>query len=126
MATAVQVENTVASPVVSQSILPGTPFSAQCSVVFAVCSLSPATPAGYTFHATYITAINSRTTTVTLTDQMYWAYTSGGNSVVDFEVAALGGSSTVTAHVVDWYIGSWEPPYNSNSTLPVRDRRLLG
>jgi hypothetical protein len=48
VATAVQVENTYASPVPTQAVLPGKPFSQTCLVFSGTgCQLSPAVPAGW-------------------------------------------------------------------------------
>jgi hypothetical protein len=53
-ATAVQVENTTATPVPTQGMLPGIPFTQTCHVSGAAtyCILDPASPPGATFHAT--------------------------------------------------------------------------
>jgi hypothetical protein len=112
VATAVQVENTIASPVVSQNILPGIPFSASCAVAHAdSCVLSPSTPAGYTFHATYFSqAIEYEVAPSTPEpDALMVSYIQNGNSVNHFDIAPLAagagaGPITLAAHAVDWYI----------------------
>ncbi|MGA3188679.1 MAG: hypothetical protein ABSF22_16360 [Bryobacteraceae bacterium] len=105
-ATAVQVENTVASPVVSQSILPGTPFSATCTSLQGTqeCQLLPATPAGYTFHVTYFSEINYYEAPTTVPDLVQVGYTSGGTHLAHIDIAAPLAVYTIASHPVDWYI----------------------
>jgi hypothetical protein len=124
VATAVQVENTVASPVVSQSILPGTPFAASCNVIHAnSCVLSPSTPAGYTFHATYFSQIiqYSAGSNVPEPDALAVSYFQNGQFISHYDMAALAFSAgtapnTVAAHPVDWYI---DPLTNINTGYAV-------
>jgi len=126
VATAVQVENTVASPVVSQSILPGAPFSTSCvtagssagSSERTSCTLSPATPAGYTFHATYLSAVNtysnSNGSNPTHPDLLQLTYSSNGNFISDFEIMAPAVFATIVSHPADWYI---DPGTNINFVI---------
>jgi hypothetical protein len=119
VATAVQVENTVASPVVSQSILPGAPFSTSCVTATrsemnlgTSCTLSPATPAGYTFHATYLSAVNAYSDSApTKPDLLELTYLSNGNLINDFDSMAPAAFATIVSHPVDWYI---DPGTNIN------------
>jgi hypothetical protein len=116
VATAVQVENTVASPVVSQNILPGTPFSMNCNVMAHICVMAPAVPAGYTFHATYFSAENLDFGGVKAPDEITVSYVSNGNVIGFTEVLAPGNSVTSTSHTVDWYI---DPGTNFDVTSDV-------
>lgn len=105
VATAVQVENTIASPVVSQSILPGTPFIASCiSSTPGYCFLLPDPPAGYTFHATYFSAAEIYGSAPTVPDAVSVQYVSNGQAAYDYEIAAVSPLLTTASHPVDWYL----------------------
>jgi hypothetical protein len=111
VATAVQVENTVASPVVSQSILPGVPFSTNCTATGGAiggvgCQLVPPVPAGYTFHATYFFWRTDYLVATKVPDALDVSYFSNGHEVEGFDIAAPATFFTIAAHPVDWYVDS--------------------
>lgn len=113
VATAVQVENTVASPVVSQSILPGTPFTAICFTSETSCVLKPSTPAGYTFHATYFSEFVEHSATASA-DAYALDYVQNGSPVGILEIGTPVIGFTITSHPVDWYI---DPSTEITATL---------
>lgn len=79
-ATAVLVENTITSPVPTQSILPGTPFVTSCTTSSATgsCVLNPPIPAGYTLIASNTLMVTGYHSAPSLPQISLIQYTSGG------------------------------------------------
>jgi hypothetical protein len=106
-ATAVLVENTVSSPVPTQAILPGAPFSQSCYAGSASgCYMLPLVPSGFTFHATQQNLETTLNSNVTAAPTATWRYTTSGQNlaVVENVSGPVPGSTFIALANHDWYV----------------------
>jgi hypothetical protein len=114
-ATAVQVENTIASPVPTQAILPGQLFVQTCTVggppSLISCTLTPPVPSPFIFHITQQVvhadlgnlAAGATPPTSALVS---WSYLSNGTTIALAEYAQGANSAPALVNVTnhDWYM----------------------
>ena len=107
-ATPVQVENTISSPVPSQGILPGVPFSQSCFAPSStLCNnMVPVVPPGFIFHVTQQNISTSLNQNVTAAPIVQLGYFTAGQFVVVVEnlPGAVPGNSFIALDDHDWYI----------------------
>lgn len=111
-ATAVLVENTTATPVPVQSVMPGKPFHQFCqAVASASCDLGPPVPAGYTFVAQFANAYTITNNSAQGNALVNWAVQTQGAGV-GYQVISNSvlGNTTIYAAPVTWYIDGGSSP----------------